>query len=113
MSELELTLVAEGLKFPEGPIAMRDGSVILTEIEGRRVIRVAPDGKIKVVAEIDGGPNGLAVGPDNALYLANNGGALQFHVRGGVNAAASMWLVQRPGSTRAAPSNASTRRQAW
>ena len=85
MSELELTLVAEGLKFPEGPIAMRDGSVILTEIEGRRVIRVAPDGKIKVVAEIDGGPNGLAVGPDNALYLANNGGALQFHVRGGVN----------------------------
>ena len=27
------TLVAEGLRFPEGPIAMADGSVILTEIE--------------------------------------------------------------------------------
>ncbi len=85
MADLELTLVAEGLKFPEGPVAMKDGSVVLTEIEGKRVLRVTPNGEIKVVAETDGGPNGLAVGPDNALYLTNNGASFQFFARGGVN----------------------------
>jgi gluconolactonase len=85
MSELQLTLVAEGLKFPEGPVAMSDGSVILTEIEGKRVVRVAPEGKINVVAEVGGGPHGLAVGPDGALYVTNNGGAYQFFVHDGVN----------------------------
>lgn len=29
----ELEIVAEGLRFPEGPVAMPDGSVILVEIE--------------------------------------------------------------------------------
>ena len=85
MAELKLTLVAEGLKFPEGPVAMSDGSVVLTEIEGKRVLRVTPDGEIKVVAETGGGPNGLAVGPNNALYLTNNGGSYQFFVRDGIN----------------------------
>ena len=85
MAKLRLTLVAEGLKFPEGPVAMSDGSVVLTEMEGKRVLRVTPDGAIKVVAETDGGPNGLAVGPDNALYLTNNGASFQFFVRDGIN----------------------------
>lgn len=85
MAELSLTLVADGLKFPEGPVAMSDGSVVLVEVEGKRVLRVTPDGEIKVVAETDGGPNGLAVGPDNALYLANSGGSFQYSVRDGIN----------------------------
>ena len=70
----ELTEIASGLRFPEGPIAMADGSVILVEIFGPRITRVAPDGTTSTVAEIPGGPNGLAVGPDGALYLCNNGG---------------------------------------
>jgi gluconolactonase len=85
MAELKLNLVADGLKFPEGPVAMADGSIILTEIEGERVIRIAPDGKISVVAETGGGPNGLAIGPDGALYLTNNGGAFRYRVINGVN----------------------------
>ncbi len=73
-SELELTEVASGLKFPEGPIAMNDGSVILVEMFGPRITRVRPDGSKETVAEIVGGPNGAAIGPDGALYLCNNGG---------------------------------------
>ena len=34
-----------------------------------------PDGSRSVVAEIEGGPNGAAVGPDGAIYLCNNGGS--------------------------------------
>ena len=71
---MELTEIASGLKFPEGPIAMSDGSVILVEMFGPRITRVRPDGSKETIATIDGGPNGLALGPDGSLYLCNNGG---------------------------------------
>ena len=71
----ELTPVADGLVFPEGPIAMNDGSVLLVEVFGERLTRVQPDGTKETVAEIPGGPNGAAIGPDGALYLCNNGRA--------------------------------------
>ena len=70
----EIVEVASGLKFPEGPIAMNDGSVVLVEMFGPRITRVFPDGRKETVAEIEGGPNGAAIGPDGALYLCNNGG---------------------------------------
>jgi len=75
---MEIELVAEGLRFPEGPIAMADGSVILTEIAGRRLTRVTPDGKTELYAETGGGPNGAAVGPDGAIWVTNNGGSFDF-----------------------------------
>lgn len=71
----EIIEVAAGLKFPEGPIAMADGSVVLVEMFGPRITRVRPDGSKETVAEIVGGPNGAAIGPDGALYLCNNGGS--------------------------------------
>lgn len=71
---MQLELVAEGLAFPEGPVAMADGSVILTEIRAGRITRIRPDGARETVAETGGGPNGLALGPDGALYVCNNGG---------------------------------------
>jgi len=71
---MEFTEVANGLRFPEGPIAMRDGSVILVEIFGPRITRVRPDGSKETIAEMTGGPNGAAIGPDGFLYVCNNGG---------------------------------------
>jgi gluconolactonase len=68
------TIIATGLQFPEGPVAMQDGSVLVAEIRSGLVKRVAPDGAITVVADCGGGPNGLAIGPDGALYVCNNGG---------------------------------------
>jgi gluconolactonase len=73
----QLTEVASGLRFPEGPIAMPDGSVILVEMFGPRLTRVLPDGSTETIAEIPGGPNGAAIGPDGALYLCNNGGVFR------------------------------------
>lgn len=70
----EFELVADGLRFPEGPVVMPDGSVILVEIEPGRITRVTPDGSKETVATPGGGPNGLALGPDGMLYCCNNGG---------------------------------------
>ena len=70
----EVRILASGLGFPEGPVAMADGSVILTELRNRRCARVTPDGKVSVFSDNGGGPNGLAVGPDGALYCTNSGG---------------------------------------
>ena len=46
---------------------MPDGSVVLVEMFGPRITRVHPDGTKETIAEIPGGPNGAAVGPDGAL----------------------------------------------
>jgi len=67
-------VVAKGLRFPEGPVWMPDGSILLVEIEAGRLSRVQQDGRIEVVAELGGGPNGAAIGPDGACYVCNNGG---------------------------------------
>lgn len=81
---MELQLVAEGFEFPEGPIAMNDGSVILTEIKGQRLTRVYPDGRKETVVETGGGPNGAAIGPDGAIYITNNGGSFTWPQQDGL-----------------------------
>jgi gluconolactonase len=75
---VEWETVATGLRFPEGPIAMADGSVVLVEIARGTLSRVSPDGSIDVVAECGAGPNGAAVGPDGAVYVTNNGGCFEW-----------------------------------
>ena len=69
-----LRIVAEGLRFPEGPVALADGTVLVVEIAGQALTRIQPDGSKQVVAELEGGPNGAALGPDNWVYICNSGG---------------------------------------
>jgi gluconolactonase len=64
MSDFEV--IATGLQFPEGPIVMPDGSVILVEIKRKTLTRVWK-GRQEVIANIGGGPNGAAIGPDGAV----------------------------------------------
>ncbi|MDB5818808.1 MAG: SMP-30/gluconolactonase/LRE family protein [Rhizobacter sp.] len=75
MSEPTLPeIIASGLKFPEGPIAMPDGTVLFVEIGAGQLSRWLPGGRIVVAAKTGGGPNGAAIGPDGACYVCNNGG---------------------------------------
>jgi gluconolactonase len=73
---MNVTELARGLRFPEGPIVMPDGSVILVEIERQCLSRVDTDGTVTVIAQLGGGPNGAAIGPDGCCYVCNNGGFL-------------------------------------
>ena len=76
----QITEITTDLQFPEGPIAMPDGSIIVVEIQRGTVSRVSPEGSIEVIATPGGGPNGAAIGPDGACYICNNGG-FEWHER--------------------------------
>ncbi|MET0728386.1 MAG: SMP-30/gluconolactonase/LRE family protein [Acidimicrobiales bacterium] len=75
---MEIRELATGLRFPEGPIALANGDVLLVEIAGGTLTRVGADGSVEVVAEVGGGPNGAALGPDGAVYITNNGGCFSW-----------------------------------
>lgn len=70
----DLRIVTDGLRFPEGPVCLPDGSIALVEIESRRITRVTEKGEKSTIATVTGAPNGLAAGPKGLLYLCNNGG---------------------------------------
>jgi gluconolactonase len=83
-----MKLVTDGLQFPEGPVITADGSILLVEIRRGTLTRVLSDGRREIVAQLGGGPNGAAIGPDGALYVCNNGGAWEWepgeaHLPGG------------------------------
>lgn len=65
--------IARGLHFPEGPVVLPDGSVVVSEVALGRVSRVR-EGSVDPIAETGGSPAGGARGPDGALYLCNSGG---------------------------------------
>ena len=71
---MEMELIAEDLGFPEGPIAMDDGSVLFVEIRNQCLSSIDARGRKSVIAKLGGGPNGAAIGPDGAVYVCNNGG---------------------------------------
>jgi gluconolactonase len=83
-TDVDFETVAEGLRFPEGPVAMADGSILLVEIARGTLSRVSPDGTVEVVAECGGGPNGAAIGPDGDVWITNNGGCFDFIDLGGM-----------------------------
>ena len=104
---MEIRTLAEGLQFPEGPVALADGSVMLVEIAAGALTRVAPDGTKTVVARPGGGPNGAAIGPDGKCYIVNNGG-FEWPVEAGRTPADHC----RPRITAAGGSSGSTSRPA-
>src|SRR5947208_3451436 len=85
--------VTTGLRFPEGPVVMADGSVIVVEIEAGRITRVGADGakadgsEIREVAGPVDAPNGIGLSPaGDRVYVAET-----------YTAAIWAWNVSAPG----------------
>ncbi|MBP2490838.1 gluconolactonase [Rhizobium leguminosarum] len=76
MPKVDVSILARGLRFPEGPVAMSDGSVFVVELSGKAIKRISSDGEVSIIVDAGGSPNGMAVGPDGALYICNNGGLI-------------------------------------
>jgi len=67
-------VIATDLWFPEGPVWLGDGSLLVVEIRRQTLTRVWAGGRKEIVATLGGGPNGAAIGPDGHCYVTNNGG---------------------------------------
>ena len=68
-----MKVLAKGLAFPEGPVVMPDGSVVVVELAGGQLRRIGLDGGTSVVAKTAGCPNGAQLGPGGKLYVCNQG----------------------------------------
>lgn len=66
--------VVGGLRFPEGPVALADGSIVLSQVAAGQVSRIV-DGAVARSYRFQGTPAGCALGPDGALYVCNSGGS--------------------------------------
>ena len=66
----KVQLLKEGLDGTEGPIAMPDGSVIFSEINANRLIRIDKDGAFSTFLENTGGTTGLQFDRQGRLYAA-------------------------------------------
>ena len=51
-----MDILATGLRFPEGPVWLKDGSIALVEIEARTVTIVTPDGGKRILSHHLGEP---------------------------------------------------------
>jgi gluconolactonase len=63
-----------GLMNPEGPVRLADGSWLIVEMHESRgwVCRISADGREKTVLARTGRPNGLAVGRDGTIWVAES-----------------------------------------
>ena len=68
-----MKVIAEDLWFPEGPVWVGDGSLLVVEIRRRTLTRIWLDGRNEIVANLGGGPNGAALGLDGYCHVANAG----------------------------------------
>jgi gluconolactonase len=71
---IQMTEIASGLGFPEGPVMLPDGTMLVVEIARGCVTHLGAGGRKTVLARPGGGPNGAAFGPDGYLYICNSGG---------------------------------------
>jgi gluconolactonase len=56
-----IELIKDGFKGTEGPIGYSDGSLLFTETNENRIVRIAPDNKVSTFTENSNGANGLAI----------------------------------------------------
>ncbi|MCW2858090.1 MAG: hypothetical protein JWR52_3705 [Marmoricola sp.] len=70
---MSVDVLADGLGFTEGPVCLPDGRIAVVSISHACVYVVEPGGPVERF-DTGGGPNGLALGGDGTLYIAQNGG---------------------------------------
>jgi gluconolactonase len=73
---MEITKLAEGLGWPEGPSVLPDGRVVFVETYRSHVAVYTPGSGVERFAYTGGGPNATVVGSDGAVYVTQNGGVV-------------------------------------
>ncbi|WP_197484849.1 SMP-30/gluconolactonase/LRE family protein, partial [Methylomonas koyamae] len=60
-------LIKEGFNGTEGPIGYTDGSLLFTETNANKIVRIAPDDSVSTFLEKSNGANGLALTPEGEI----------------------------------------------
>lgn len=71
---MTIEMIADGLGFTEGPAYLPDGRVAVVSVSHGCVYIMDPYGGSPERIDTGGGPNGLAIGSDGSIYVAQNGG---------------------------------------
>jgi gluconolactonase len=74
---MSIHTLAAGIGFTEGPLWTADGRLLVVALSRGLVVEIDLDGGVRGAVEVGGGPNGLAEGPDGAIWVAQNGAALR------------------------------------
>ena len=69
---MDATLLASGLGFPEGPVVMPDGAIVICDGNTGELLRWA-DGAMGGFADTGGSPWGALLGSDGAIYVTQGG----------------------------------------
>jgi gluconolactonase len=69
---MDVTLLASDLGFPEGPVVMPDGAIVLCDGNTGELLRYA-DGRLSTFAVTGGSPWGAVLGSDGAIYVTQGG----------------------------------------
>jgi gluconolactonase len=70
----ELTLLARGFVFTEGPLWCRDGSLLFQDIKADRTFRLAKDGAVQLLREHTRTANGQTFGPGGTVVFCEQTG---------------------------------------
>jgi gluconolactonase len=65
-----VAVVREGFQGTEGPVVLKDGSILFTENRADRIVKIAANGDISTYLSGSGGANALAVSPAGELFAA-------------------------------------------
>jgi gluconolactonase len=71
---MTIETIADGLGFTEGPAYLPDGRLAVVSVTHGCAYIVDPGGGSPERIDTGGGPNGLCVGSDGSMYVAQNGG---------------------------------------
>ncbi len=74
---MNIHTLAAGIGFTEGPLWTADDRLLVVAMSRGLVVEISLDGGVVDATEVGGGPNGLAMGPDGAVWVAQNGAALR------------------------------------
>jgi gluconolactonase len=88
---VQTTLLADGLGFPEGPVVLDGGAVVLCDGNTGQLLRFA-GGSLDVFAGTGGSPWGAVLGRDGAVYVTQGGNVPGSPEQGNVGA------IQRVGA---------------